>query len=333
MNPDAPLDTCFAGRRVLITGGLGFVGSNLGRRLVGAGAEVCLVDSLIPGHGGNLFNVQDYAERARIEIGDVRDGLRLRQWVEGRDFVFHLAGQSSHLDSMTDPFMDLELNCRASLGLLEACREFNPTVRIVFASTRQVYGRPDYLPVDERHAIRPVDINGIHKVAREQYHLLFHAVYGLHTCVLRLTNTYGPGMRIKDGRQTFLGFWIGCVLEGKPIEVWGGGQRRDLTFVEDAVDAMLLAACRQEAAGRVFNLGAREVVTLGELAERLVKVNGGGTILRGEFPPERKRIDIGDYYADFSLISGALGWEPRVGLDEGLERTLRFYRLNLPQYR
>lgn len=332
MISDTCLDDFFHGRRILITGGLGFVGSNLGRRLVEAGAEVCLVDNLVPEHGGNFFNVQDYGNRCRIEIGDVRDRERLPRWVEGRDFVFHLAGQSSHLDSMTDPFMDWESNGRSSLCLLEACREVNPSARVVFASTRQVYGKPEYLPVDETHAVRPVDINGIHEVAREQYALLFHAVYGLRTCVLRLTNTYGPGMRIKDARQTFLGIWIRRVLEEEAFEVWGGDQLRDPTFVEDVVEALLQAACREEAVGRVFNLGAREVVTLSDLAGRLVKAQGGGTAVHRAFPPDRKRIDIGDYHADFSLISRTLGWEPRVGLDEGLDRTLRYYRAHFPRY-
>jgi UDP-glucose 4-epimerase len=328
----AASDSSFSGSRVLITGGLGFIGSNLGRRLVHAGADVCLVDSLVPEYGGNFFNVQDYAQRVQINISDVRDRHSFRHLVEGRDFLFNLAGQTSHWDSMEDPFTDLEINCRAQLSILETCRHFNPRVRVVFASTRQLYGKPDYLPVDEKHLLRPVDINGINKMAGEQYHILFNKVYGLHTCALRLTNTYGPGMRIKDARQTFLGVWIRQIFEGTPIEVWEGEQQRDFNFVDDAVEALLLAAQRPEAAGEIFNLGATEVVDLRTLAEQLIAAHGSGSFRQCSFPEERKRIDIGNYYADFGLIQRTLGWSPRVGLKEGLQKTVEFYRRNYPHY-
>src|SRR6266478_3817508 len=232
----------FKGKQILITGGVGFIGSNLARRLVSLGARVTLVDSLIPLYGGNLFNIEDIREQVTLNITDVRDPYALAYLVRGKDYLFNLAGQTSHLDSMTNPRADLDINAAAQLSILEACKESNPAIKIVFASTRQIYGKPDYLPVDEAHPIRPVDVNGINKLAGEWYHILYNNVYGIRACALRLTNTYGPRMRIKDARQTFLGIWIRLLVENKPFEVWDGHQLRDFTFVDDAVDACLLAA-------------------------------------------------------------------------------------------
>ena len=252
----------FAGANVLITGGAGFIGANLARRLVADGATVSIADSLIPEYGGNLANLEGIRNKAALNITDVRDPHAMRYLVQGQDFLFNLAGQTSHMDSMADPFTDLEINARAQLSILESCRAHNPGVKIIFAGTRQIYGRPDYLPVDEEHPIRPVDINGIHKVAGEWYHLLYHTVYGLRSTVLRLTNTYGPCMRIKDARQTFVGIWIRLVLEGRPFEVWGGKQLRDFTYVDECVEALLLAAIAPQADGRVYNLGGDGVNSL-----------------------------------------------------------------------
>jgi UDP-glucose 4-epimerase len=322
----------FHGRRVLITGGLGFIGSNLARRLAGQDIQLTLVDSLVPEYGGNLFNVAGLENQVRINISDVRDEHSFAYLVREQDYLFNLAGQTSHLDSMLDPYTDMEINCRAQLSILEACRKYNPRLRIVFASTRQLYGKPDYLPVDEQHLLRPADVNGINKMAGESYHLLYSKVYDLHASVLRLTNTYGPRMRIKDARQTFLGVWLRRLLEGQPFEVWEGAQRRDFNYVEDVVDALLQAIVSEEARGQVFNLGSAQVVTLSELAQMLIDLNGGGSCAHCAFPPERKRIDIGDYYADFRRIEQALGWRPRVPLREGLARTLAFYREHLKQY-
>lgn len=323
----------FHGSSVLITGGLGFIGSNLARRLVGLGARVTVVDSLIPEYGGNPRNVADIADRITVNISDVRDPHSIRALVAGKDFLFNLAGQTSHLDSMTDPHTDLDINAAAQLSILEACRAEAPAVRIVFASTRQIYGRPDYLPVDEEHPIRPVDVNGINKVAGEWYHLLYQRVYGISACALRLTNTYGPGMRVKDARQTFLGVWIRQVLTGEPITVFGDGtQRRDFTYVDDCVDALLLAAREPRAEGRAFNLGSTEVVSLGDLATLVTSLVPGSAYRLVPFPSDRKAIDIGDYYADTSLAKTDLGWEATTSLRVGLGRTLDYYRANGPAY-
>ncbi|HWX09537.1 MAG TPA: NAD-dependent epimerase/dehydratase family protein, partial [Gaiellaceae bacterium] len=263
----------------------------------------------------------------RVNISDVRDQHSLRELVQGQDVLFNLAGQTSHIDSMTDPYTDLDINCTAQLSILEALRSENPGARIVFASTRQIYGRPQWLPVDESHPIAPVDVNGINKTAGEWYHLLYGEVYGLNVSVLRLTNTYGPRMRVKDARQTFLGYWLRLAVEGETIQVFGDGrQKRDFNYVDDAVRAFLLAATRDEARGRVYNLGSDEIVDLNELAELLLRLNGSGAFELVPFPPDRKAIDIGDFYADFGRIRTELGWEPRVPLEAGLERTLAFYR-------
>ena len=322
----------FGNKRVLVTGGLGFIGSNLARTLVELGARVSIVDNLMPEYGGNRRNLAGIASRVTVHVADVRDWPKLPRLVGGQDYLFNLAGQTSHMDSMTDPQTDLDINCRAQLAILEACRQHNPGIRIVFASTRQIYGRPDYLPVDEKHPLRPVDVNGINKIAGESFHLLYSRVYNLAATALRLTNTIGPRMRIKDARQTFVGVWIRRLLEGQAIEVWGGRQLRDFTFVDDAVDAFLLAAARPEAVGGVFNLGGPPPVTLQRLAEMLVEINGSGDFAVREFPGERKKIDIGDYYADDRLIAKKLGWKPKTDLRAALEQIVEFYRAELRHY-
>jgi UDP-glucose 4-epimerase len=322
----------FSGKRVLVTGGLGFIGSNLASRLVGLGAEVILVDSLIPEYGGNLFNIEGIRDHVRVNISDVRDEHSMKYLVQGQDFLFNLAGQTSHMDSMKDPFTDLEINAKAQLSILETCRKHNQGLKIVFASTRQIYGKPEYLPVDETHLLRPVDVNGINKMAGEWYHILYNNVYGLRSCALRLTNTYGPRMRVTDARQTFLGIWIRLLMEGKTFEVWGGEQLRDFTYVHDVVDALLLAASMEESNGQVFNLGGDCIINLKDLAALLVEANGGGAFMVREFPSDRKRIDIGDYYADDRLARRMLGWRPNVPLRDGLARTIEYYRANLKHY-
>ena len=332
--PEDP--TLWQDRRVLITGGIGFIGSTLARRLVGLGADVLVVDSLIPEYGGNLFNLEGLngpLERGRLQvnISDIRDPYSMRYLVRDRELIFNLAGQTSHLDSMTDPFTDQAINGTAQLSLLENCRHHNPAAKVVFASTRQIYGRPLYLPVDERHPLNPVDVNGINKIAGESYHLLYNAVYGLRTAVLRLTNTYGPRMRIKDARQTFLGIWLRAVIENRPFEVWGGEQLRDFTYVDDVVDALMRLALDTEHEGQAFNIGGDAVVSLRETAETMVAAGGGSFVVR-EFPSDRKRIDIGDYYADDRAFRAATGWMPRVSLAEGLRRSIEYYRPYLDHY-
>jgi len=323
----------FAGKSVLITGGAGFIGSNLARTLADLEARVTVVDSLIPEYGGNLFNLKDYEGRIRINIADIRDEFSMAHLVKGHDYLFNLAGQTSHLDSMKNPFVDLDINCRSQLFILEACRKHNPAIRIVYASTRQIYGRPDFLPVHEDHLLHPTDVNGINKMAGEWYHILYSHVYGIRTCALRLTNTYGPRMRVKDARQTFLGIWIKNLVEGRRIEVWGDGlQVRDFNYVDDVTDAMLVAALSAQSNGQVYNLGSPERVNLKDLAELMIKVHGRGEYEVIPFPEDRKPIDIGDYYADYGKIRVALKWNPRLTLEAGLTRTLQYYYQFIHEY-
>src|SRR6266849_6090205 len=322
----------FAGARVVITGGMGFIGSALARRLIELGAKVMLIDSMIPEDGGNPANIIDIRDRVEVNIADIRGGHVMGHLLAGRDFLFNLAAQTSHLDSMSAPSDDLAINCTAQLQLLAVCRTVNPGIAIVHAGTRQIYGRPEYLPVDERHPLRPVDVNGVNKMAGEAYHLLFRDVYGIKTRSLRLTNIYGPGMRIKDARQNVLGIWLRRVIEGEPFEVWGGEQRRDLLYVDDAAEAFLYAAITPEAEGLALNVGGDEPYTLAALAEAIIQANGGGKYGIREFPPERKRIDIGDFLTDDSRFRGLSGWCPRIGLADGLRRSLDYYRSHLTNY-
>jgi UDP-glucose 4-epimerase len=330
-NSDLRLNS-FAGARVVITGGMGFIGSALARRLVALGAEVLLVDSMIPEYGGNPANITDIRNRVTVNIADIRDGYVLRYLLAGQDYLFNLAAQTSHLDSMTAPADDLAINCTAQLQLLEASRAVNPGITIVHAGTRQIYGRPRYLPVDERHPLRPVDVNGVNKMAGEAYHLLFFDVYGIKSRSLRLTNVYGPGMRIKDARQTFLGIWLRRVIEGEPFEVWGGEQRRDLLYIDDAADAFLYAALAQGAEGLALNVGGDEPCSLKTLAEAITVASGGAKYEIREFPPERKRIDVGDFVTDDRRFRALSGWRPSVCLVDGLRRSLDYYRRHLASY-
>ncbi len=328
----ASLRAFYAGRPLLITGGLGFIGSNLARRLADLGARVTVVDSLIPEYGGNLHNLAGYEDRVRINIADVR-GHGMEYLVRGQDLIFNLAGQVSHIDSMTDPFTDLDINCRAQLSILEACRQGNPGAKVVFASTRQIYGAPDYLPVDEAHPVHPSDVNGINKMAGEWYHILYNNVHGIRACSLRLTNTYGPRMLVKHPRQTALGWFVRLAVDDAEIEIWGDGrQRRDYTYVDDVVEAFLRAGATDAVNGRVINLGGPEPVEHLDLIRTLVEVAGSGRFRLIPFPPERKVIDIGDVYSSFALARELLGWAPAVALREGLARTVAFYRAHRAAY-
>jgi len=323
----------FSGKTAIITGGVGFIGSHLARALVRAGANVTLIDSMVPEYGGNLRNIADISDQVRVNFSDIRDEHSLGYLLDGADYVFNLAGQTSHMDSMTHPDTDLDINVTAQLKLLETLRRVSPHARVVFASTRQIYGRPQFLPVTENHPLVPVDINGIHKIAGESYHSLYHEVYGIPTTSLRLTNTYGPGMRIKDARQTFVGIWLRLAVQGGEFAIFGDGtQRRDFTYVDDVVNAFLTVATNNNAVGKIYNLGHSEVVSLAELADVVVSCAPGSTYRTIPFPPERKVIDIGDYYGDFSHITKDVGWSPSVSLADGMAATVAYYQENLPHY-
>ena len=318
-------------RPVLVAGGAGFIGSNLVHRLDALGARVRVVDALLPGGGGEPFNLHGVSARVTVSRADLRDARALPALVEGQATVYNLAAQTSHAESMTDPLEDLSINVQGQLNLLEACRRHAPRARIVFASTRQVYGVPRTLPVDESHPTDPVDVNGVHKLAAEGHLTVYRRVHGLGGCALRLTNTYGPRMRIRDARQMFVGQWIRSVLRDEPFEVWGGGQLRDLAYVVDVVEALLRAAS-PGLEGATYNVGGSPPVSLAALAEALVRTAGRGGFRVVEYPASRRRIDIGDYHADDRRFREATGWAPRVGLEDGLARTLAYFREHLERY-
>ena len=322
----------YRGRKVMVTGALGFIGSNLCRTLADLGAEVLAVDSLLPDYGGNLFNLAGYEDKVRINIADVR-GHAMEYLVRGQEVLFNLAGQVSHIDSMTDPFTDLEINCRSQLWILEAVRKNNPGVKMVYAGTRQVYGKPKSLPVDETHLLNPTDVNGINKISGEFYHLVYHSVYGIRASSLRLTNTYGPRQLIRHARQGFIGWFVRQIVLGEEVQLFGGGgQKRDFDFVDDTVDAFLRAGSMDAADGQVFNLGGEAPVSLLELVKMMIEIAGEGSYSVAPFPPERARIDIGDFYADTTKIRTMLGWQPRVDLRDGLARTIEYYRRHKEHY-
>ena len=323
----------YRGRPVMITGGAGFIGSNLAHRLVDLGANVLLVDSLIPDYGGNLFNIRDIEDRVRMNIADVRQESTMSYLVRHVDVIFNLAGQVSHIDSMRDPYTDLEINCRSQLSILEACRRNNPGIKVVFAGTRQVYGKPEFLPVTEQHLVRPTDVNGINKAAGEYYHLVYNHVFNVRACSLRLTNIYGPRQLVKHNRQGFIGWFIRLAVEGRELQIYGdGSQLRDFVFVDDAADAFVRAGASDACNGEVFNVGGSEPVSHRDLVHLLLEVAGTGSVRNVEWPAEQKAIDIGSFYADSAKFRAATGWQPRVGLREGLARTVAYYREHLPHY-
>lgn len=326
------LASLFRGSNVLITGGLGFIGSNLAIRLLEYDAKVTLLDSLSPDFGGSLANVESIHRAVTIQIGDLRDAALLKTVVPQQDFIFHLAGHVGHSESMRDPFFDLGANCSATVSLLEACRALNPDVRMLFTSTRQVYGKAQSLPVHEGHATVPIDVNGINKLAAEHYHLLYHRAYGIRSIVLRLTNTFGPRQKISSSRGGFAGFFVYQALRGETIRVFGNGhQRRDFNYVDDVVDAILLASASDQCFGQFFNLGYYPTYSLAEFVETMREFCDF-QVETVPFPADSQAIEIGDYCGDFSRFHKASGWEPRVDLRQGLARTFDFYRQHAAAY-
>ncbi len=327
------VEKTFSGKNAMVTGGLGFIGSNLAIRLAELGANVLIVDSLVPQYGGNLFNIEPVKDKVRVNFADIRTQTTMNYLVQGQDYIFNLAGQVSHLDSMADPFTDLEINCKAQLTLLEALRKHNDKAKIVFAATRQQYGKPDYLPLDEKHLMHPTDVNGINKMAGEWYHILYNNVYGIKASSLRLTNTFGPRQMMKNDRQTYLAWFLRLAMDNQAIKIFGNGEHlRDFNFVDDVVEAFLLAMASDKSNGEVFNLGGNEKPSIMQTAQKIVELCGSGTIEQTEFPADKKKIAIGSVYSDYSKIKKTLGWAPKIGFEDGLKRTIGYYQKFKNQY-
>jgi nucleoside-diphosphate-sugar epimerase len=309
-----------------VTGGLGFIGSNVVHALVAAGAQVTIVDALVPSHGGHRANVAGLP--VHLVEADIGDSEVMADVVGGADLVFNVAGQVSHLASMHDPLRDLDLNARSHLAFLEVLRTVNPTARVVLTSTRQVYGRPHYLPVDERHPTEPVDVNGVSKLAGEQLHLLYARVHGLPITALRLTNVYGPRQALDREGLGFLPVFVAKALAAEEITVFGdGSQLRDCLHVDDVVRALVSAVLQPEAVGEVCNLGHHEVHSLLEVATIVQEAAGlGGSVRLVPWPPELARIDIGSFRGSYAKAEKLLGWRPEIALADGIADTLAAYR-------
>jgi UDP-glucose 4-epimerase len=337
VSPDEDFARCaarFAGARCVVTGGLGFIGSNLALALAAAGAHVRVVDAMIPSHGGNRHNIAPAADAIDVVVADIADASATGPAVHDADYIFNLAGQISHLDSMEDPLTDFDLNARAHLSFLEVLRQQQSRAVVVYSSTRQLYGRPRYLPVDEEHPVQAVDVNGISQYAGEQFHLLYARVYGLRACSLRLTNVYGPRIRLTESRQGVFGVFLRRVLDDQTITVFGdGSQIRDFLYVDDVVEALLRAALVPEAVGAVFNVGHHETVSLLESARSMVRIAGSGRVELVPWPRERAAIDIGDFVSDFGAARRVLGWQPRTTFADGVRRTVEFFRAHRDWYR
>jgi UDP-glucose 4-epimerase len=323
----------FRGQQVLITGGLGFIGSNLAIRLIERGAFVTIVDSLEPTCGANRFNIDPIRNEAVLVEGDCCNSELMRKLVRGKTHLFNLAGHVSHLDSMNDPFSDLRMNTAAPLTILEACRYVNRDARIVYAGTRQCYGHSEALPLVETQVLKPIDVNGVNKMSGERLHMVYYLAHGIPAVSLRLVNTYGPRQAVRDAHQGFAGFFIKQAIEGKEIQIYGDGrQLRDLTYVDDVVEALLLAASSGKVIGDCFNLGGSTPVTLEHYVQAVIAAAGSGSYRIVPFPEDSRKIDIGSVYSSFNKFHTATGWTPAVSLEEGLARTVKYYRDAQAQY-
>jgi UDP-glucose 4-epimerase len=323
----------FDNKEVLVTGGLGFIGSNLCIELVKLGARVTIVDNMLPRQGGNLFNIRDIADRVTVNVSDVRNQLSMNHLVKGKDYIFHLAGQVNHVDSMKNPLQDLEINCVGTLVLLEALRHHNRDARVIFAGTRGEYGSSVKLPVDEDHPTNPKGIYAVTNLTAEKMVLVYDDVYRIKGACLRITNTYGPRHQMAHDEYGVFNWFIRKALDDEEIPVFGDGRiLRDFLYVEDLVDSMLKVAAADEAYGKVFNVGTGVPVSFFDLAEKIVAIAGTGRTKFTEFTQERKEVEPGDYYADITRITGTTGWRPATSLDDGIARTIDFYRKHRKEY-
>jgi len=328
-----PKSSDLKGKKILVTGGLGFIGSNLSSRLVGLGAEVMIVDNMMPRLGGNLFNVSKIADRVHMNFSDIRDSHSMDYLVKGQEFIFHLAGQVNHVDSIRNPIQDLAINCQGTLVLLECCRKYNREARIIFAGTRGEYGASVKLPVGEDHPTNPKGIYAVTNLTAEKMVLVYHDVHKIPGACLRITNTYGPRHQMAHDEYGVLNWFIRKAIDDQVIPVFGDGRiLRDFLYVDDLVDCFIETATCDGAYGEVFNVGTGIPINFIDLAQRIVKLAGKGKVAFAEFTQERREVEPGDYYTDISKIKRVIGWQPRTDLDEGLRKTIAFYRKHKKEY-
>jgi len=321
------------GKNVLVTGGLGFIGSNLSIRLVELGARVTIVDNMMPRLGGNLYNIREVADRVHINFSDVRDSHSMDYLVKGQEYIFHLAGQVNHVDSIRNPIQDLDINCRGTLVLLESCRKHNRQARIIFAGTRGEYGSSVTLPVAEDHPTNPKGIYAVTNLTAEKMVLVYHDVHKIPGACLRITNTYGPRHQMAHDEYGVLNWFVRKAIDDEEIPVFGDGRiLRDFLFVDDLVECFLEVAVCERSYGEVFNVGTGIPVSFFDLAREIVRLAGTGKVSFTEFTKERKEVEPGDYYTDISKIKGVVGWTPQTGLEEGLRKTIAFYREHKKAY-
>jgi len=317
----------YQGKKIIITGGLGFIGSSIAIKLAGIAREITLVDSLIPEYGGNVFNIEPVKDKVKINIADVRDEASMNALVKDKDFMFNMAGTLSHIDSMTNPYLDLEINCRSQLTILEACRKNNLDIKIVYAGTRGEYGKIKYSPVDELHPLIPTDVNGINKIAGEFYHILYNDVYGIRATSLRLTNTFGPRHQMKHSKQGYLNWFLRLAMDDQEITIYDEGKpKRDFTYIDDVVSAFIIACASDEANGHVYNIGSGRGVSIFESAQAVINAAKSGRIKHVVYPADKKAIEIGDYTADYSKFKNQFGWDTEISFEEGLNRSYEYYR-------
>jgi len=326
-------ENVFRGRSVLVTGGLGFIGSNLSEHLVRLGAKVTIVDNMMPRLGGNLFNVKEIMDKIHINFSDVRDEHSMDYLVKGQDFIFHLAGQVNHVDSIRNPIQDLDINCRGTLVLLESCRKYNRETKIIFAGTRGEYGSSVKLPVNEDHPTNPKGIYAVTNLTAEKMVLVYQDVHKICGTCLRITNTYGPRHQMAHDEYGVLNWFIRKAIDNEVLPVFGDGHiLRDFLYVDDLVECFLKVATCQDAYGEVFNVGTGIPISFVDLARKIVEIAGSGKVALTEFTKERKEVEPGDYYTDISKIKRVVGWEPKISLEEGLRRTIEFYKKYKKEY-
>jgi UDP-glucose 4-epimerase len=320
-------------RKVLLLGGLGFIGSNLAQRLVQLGADVTLVDNFLPDHGANWFNLEGIRDQVRVHLSDLRNAEALGELLKDQEIVFNIAAQTSHSDSMSNPLLDLDINCKGNLILLEACRTINPEARIVFVGTRAFYGSPPSLPASEASPVLPRDIYSINRFAAEQYHLIYHLHYGLPITSMRIGNIYGPRAQMQHPKYNVLNFFLRLALENRQLKIYGdGAQVRDYLHVQDACEALLIGGVHPQALGKVWNVGAGHGQPFIDLAKMIIELAGSGVLEQVDWPAGSQNYDVGDFILDIQAIQTDLGWSPLLSIQDGLAQTLEFYKKNQTYY-